>query len=48
MLAAWLRFISKESWKVTLLVTLGAVATLYVLFSLLLDVPFPFDLVTGR
>jgi putative tricarboxylic transport membrane protein len=48
LLAAWLRYISKESWKVTAAVTLTAVAVLYVFFVLVLDVPFPFDLVTGR
>lgn len=48
MLAVWLRFISKESWKVTLATTIPVVALLYVLFSFLLGVPFPFDIITGR
>lgn len=48
LLAGWLRFISRESWAVTAAVTLSAVTIFYVLFALLLDVHFPFDLVTGR
>lgn len=48
MLAVWLRYISKESWKVTLATTIPVVVVLYVLFSFLLGVPFPFDIITGR
>lgn len=48
LLAGWLRFISKESWLMTIVVTVAAVAILYVLFAIALGVPFPFDLVTGR
>lgn len=48
MLVVWLHYISKETWKVTIAVTVPAVAILYVLFSFLLNVPFPFDIITGR
>lgn len=47
-LAFWLRVISKESWRMTAGVTVGATVVLYVLFEMLLGVPFPFDIVTGR
>lgn len=47
-LAGWLRFISKESWRMTLGITVLATAVLYVLFEMVLGVPFPFDIVTGR
>lgn len=48
LLAVWLRYISRESWRVTVGVTVAATAVLYVLFDVILGVPFPFDIVTGR
>jgi putative tricarboxylic transport membrane protein len=48
LLVFWLRWISRESWRMTLVVTVVAVATLYTLFVTGLGVPFPYDLITGR
>lgn len=48
LLAFWLRWISMESWRMTIAVTVVATIVLYVLFEILLGVPFPFDIVTGR
>lgn len=48
LLAFWLRWLSRESWRMTLVVTSVAVAGFYVLFVVALGVPFPYDLVTGR
>lgn len=48
LLLIWLRFLSRETWRSSILVTFVAVASLYVIFAFLLGVPFPFDVVTGR
>ena len=48
LLLAWLRYLSHETWRSSILVTLVAVASLYVTFVFLLGVPFPYDLLTGR
>jgi putative tricarboxylic transport membrane protein len=48
LLVFWLRWVSNESWTMTLLVAVGATGVLYVLFDVALGVPFPYDLVTGR
>ncbi|WP_219463927.1 tripartite tricarboxylate transporter TctB family protein [Nonomuraea rhizosphaerae] len=43
----WLRFLGRESWRLTAIVSAGGVGVLYVLFALVLRVPLPPDLVAG-
>lgn len=40
-LAFWLRFIGEESWRLTGIITILATAGFYVVFVVLLGVPFP-------
>lgn len=47
LLVFWLRWISREGWTVTLAVACGATAALYVLFAVVLGVPFPADLLVA-
>ncbi len=45
-LAFWLRYLGGESWRTTLLLSVLFTAVFYVLFVLLLGVPFPDDVVS--
>jgi putative tricarboxylic transport membrane protein len=40
-LAFWLRFLGKESWKMTLIVAVVVTAGFYLLFATLLGIPLP-------
>lgn len=48
LLVFWLRWISHESWRMTVAVTVSAVTVFYVLFAIVLGVPFPYDIIVGR
>ncbi|MEV4801425.1 tripartite tricarboxylate transporter TctB family protein [Nonomuraea sp. NPDC049421] len=37
----WLRWLGKESWRSSIVISIGAVAAFYVLFVLLLQIPLP-------
>lgn len=37
----WLRWLGKESWRSSIVISIGAVAAFYVLFVLLLSIPLP-------
>ncbi|MFC0628127.1 tripartite tricarboxylate transporter TctB family protein [Kribbella deserti] len=37
----WLRFLGKESWRSSIVISLGTVIAFYVLFVLLLQIPLP-------
>jgi hypothetical protein len=37
----WLRWLGKESWRSSIVISIGAVAVFYVLFVLLLQIPLP-------
>ncbi|PZG20093.1 tripartite tricarboxylate transporter TctB family protein [Nonomuraea aridisoli] len=37
----WLRWLGKESWRSSIVISIGAVAAFYVIFVLLLQIPLP-------
>ncbi len=37
----WLRFLGKESWRSSIVISVGTVVAFYVLFVLLLQIPLP-------
>jgi putative tricarboxylic transport membrane protein len=37
----WLRFLGKESWISSVVISVGTVAAFYVLFVLVLQIPLP-------
>ncbi|GFZ97095.1 hypothetical protein GCM10008018_49340 [Paenibacillus marchantiophytorum] len=39
----WIRFLGKESWRSSILVSLGLTAAIYAIFAWGLDIPFPDD-----
>lgn len=43
----WLRFIGGESWRLTLIVASLSTAAFYLVFAVLLSVPFPTDPIFG-
>lgn len=45
LLLSWLLLLGRETLKTAILVTVGGVASIYVVFDLLLGIPFPTDVV---
>lgn len=48
LLVFWLRIIGKESWRLTVLVSLSVTAFVYLLFVVWLRIPFPVPFYLGR
>lgn len=47
LLAVWLRVFAGESWRSTIVLTVAGTAALYLIFAVLLNVPFPEGILVG-